>query len=179
MPLFKEQKKVERESQKKRILSFLVSQKEYAVDILFINEIIYSKTVNALPGASDYIEGIIDLRGKVIPLINLTKRMKLSSNEQILSEHVLIVDVRQRKYGLIVDEVLQVITIEENQIQMTEKFMDRNVPYIQGVCRFKDRLILLLDLEHLWTEKDISEIESTLNGTPEGAPPPSPGKRNG
>lgn len=178
MPLFKEQKKVERELQNKRILSFLVSQKEYAVDILFINEIIYSKAVNALPGASDYIEGIIDLRGKVIPLINLTKRMKLSSNEPIPSEHILIVDVDRKKYGLIVDEVLQVITIEENQIQMTENFMDRSVPYIQGVCRFKDRLILLLDLQHLWTETDISEIESTLNKMPAGELP-SPGKRNG
>lgn len=179
MPLFKEQKKVEREAQNKRIVTFLVSRKEYAVDIRFINEIIYSKTVNALPGTSDYIEGIIDLRGKVIPLINLSKRLKLSSDEPIPSEHVLIVDVGQRKYGLIVDEVLQVITIEESQIQMTEKFMDRNMPYLQGVCRFKDRLILLLDLEHLWTEKDLFEIESTLNGTPMGDLPPLPGKRNG
>jgi chemotaxis signal transduction protein len=91
----------------------------------------------------------------------------------------LIVDVRHKKYGLIVDEVLQVITIQENQIQITEKFMDRNVPYLQGVCRFKDRLILLLDLEHLWTEKDLSEIESTLNGMPAGESSPLPGERNG
>ena len=178
MPLFKEQKKVEREAHNKRIVSFLVSRKEYAVDIRFINEIIYSKKVNALPGTSDYIEGIIDLRGKVIPLVNLSKRLKLPSGEPVPSEHVLIVDVGQRKYGLIVDEVLQVITIEENQIQMTEKFMDREVPYLQGVCRFKERLILLLDLEHLWTEKDLSEIESTLNGTPTGVLSPLPGKRN-
>jgi purine-binding chemotaxis protein CheW len=164
MPLFKEeQKKEEKESQNKRIVSFLVSEKEYAVDIRFINEIIYSKAINPLPGASDYVEGIIDLRGLVIPLINLRKRLKLSSAESIVSEHVLVVDVHQRKFGLIVDQVLQVITIEEEQIQMTEKFMDRGVPYLQGVCRFKDRLLLLLDLEHLWTENEISKIESTLN----------------
>jgi len=165
MPLFKEQKKAEKEVQQKRIVSFLVSQKEYAIDIHFINEIIYSKTVSSLPGASDYIEGIIDLRGKVIPLINLKKRLKLASAESVLSEHVLVVDISGRKYGLIVDQVLQVITVEEHQIQMTEKFMERAAPYLQGVCRFRDRLILLLDLERLWSAEDISAIDSTLNRT--------------
>jgi purine-binding chemotaxis protein CheW len=165
MPLFKEeQKKAEKGSQNERIVSFLISEKEYAVNIRFINEIIYSKAVNPLPGTSEYIEGIIDLRGKVIPLINLKKRLKLPLNESVVSEHVLVVDVHQRKFGLIVDRVLQVITVEENEIQMTENFMDRSVPYLQGVCRFKDRLILLLDLEHFWTESDLSEMESTLNG---------------
>jgi purine-binding chemotaxis protein CheW len=166
MPLFKEeQKKAEKGLQDKRIVSFLVSEKEYAVDIRFINEIIYSKPVNPLPGTSEYIEGIIDLRGKVIPLVNLKKRLRLPLDASIVSEHVLVVDVHQWKFGLIVDQVLQVITIEEREIQMTENFMDRNVPYLQGVCRFKDRLILLLDLEHFWTERDISEMESTLNRT--------------
>ncbi len=169
MPLFKEeQKKVESEARNKRMVSFLVSQKEYAIDIRFINEIIYSKAVSPLPGASDYIEGIIDLRGKVIPLINLKKRLKFSLTEQTPSEHVLIVDVSGRKYGLIVDQVLQVITIEEHEIQITEKFMERGVPYLHGVCRFRDRLILLLDLEHLWSEEDISEIDSTVRGTVPG-----------
>lgn len=174
MPLFKEeQKKAGSEARNKRIVSFLISQKEYAIEIRFINEIIYSKAVSPLPGASDYIEGIIDLRGKVIPLINLKKRLKFASAEPTPSEHALIVDVSGRKYGLIVDQVLQVITIEEHEIQRTEKFLERGVPYLQGVCRFKDRLILLLDLEHLWSEEDISEIDSTMNRTIPGETPSS------
>lgn len=162
MPLFKEQKKVEKEKKNRKLVTFLVAWKEYAIEIGFINEIIHLRAVNPLPGTSDYIEGIIDLRGKAIPLINLKRRLKLSSNEPAPSEHVLIVDVHQRKFGLIVDQVLQVITAEEQQIETTEKFMDRNVPYLRGVCHFKERLVFLLDLEGLGTEKKLSEIESRL-----------------
>lgn len=149
-----------------RIVSFYVSQKEYAIAIDFIKEIIYSKSITPLPDTPDYIEGVIDLRGIVVPVVNLKKRLKSGAGAAAPSDHILIVEVHRRKFGLIVDRVLGVIPIAEERIQAPQDFLDRQVSCLRGVCKLDDRLVLLLDLERLWNDLDLNEIQSTLETPP-------------
>lgn len=143
----------------KRIVTFTLSGGAYAIDIRFISEIIYSRVINPLPGISDYVEGIIDLRGLVVPVLDLKKRLKLPLSG-FKSDHIIIAKVHQITCGILVDQVAQVLLVQDKEIQITKKFMNRPMPYLEGVCRSQERLILLLDLESLWSEIEMSRIES-------------------
>ncbi|NKE72308.1 hypothetical protein MNODULE_16280 [Nitrospiraceae bacterium HYJII51-Mn-bac16s-1-B09] len=165
MPLFKETKKEEKVKAEKRIVRFNASGIEYAVSIERIKEIIYAKEVHPLPGAREGIEGVISLRGAVVPVIDSRKKLKAAAVPPGPPEHILIVEVRRQKIGLIVDRVNEVIAVREDQIQRTESFMDQNAAYVDGIYRVGERLIVLLNLERLWTAAETSELEATLSRT--------------
>lgn len=170
MPLFKEIKKEEKARREKRIVRFNASGSEYAVSIDLIKEIIYAKAVHPLPGALEGIEGVINLRGAVIPVIDSRKKLKTAAVSLGSPEHILIVEVRRQKIGLIVDRVNEVLSVQEDQIQKTQPFMDQNGAYVEGIYRVGEQLIVLLNLEELWTASQLSEMETTLvqtisNGT--------------
>lgn len=149
--------------EEKRIVHFFISGDDYAVPIESVKEIIYAKTIRPLPGAVSGIEGMIDLRGRVIPVIDLRKKLKMNASEYGSAQHILIVEVRRQKLGLIVDRVVEVMAIGESQIQNMKPVLDKNAPYVGGVYRIASQLIVLLDLEQLWTEMELSQIESTVS----------------
>lgn len=165
MPLFKEIKKEEKVRAEKRIVRFNASGIEYAVSIEPIKEIIYAKAVHPLPGVLDGIEGVINLRGAVVPVIDSRKKLKTAAVPQSAPEHILIVEVRRQKIGLIVDRVNEVMAVREDQIQETQPFMDQNEAYVEGIYRAGERLIALLNLERLWTAAEGSELDATLGRT--------------
>ena len=166
MPLFNETKKEEKARAERRIVRFNASGSEYAVSIERIKEIIYAKAVHPLPGALEGIEGVINLRGAVIPVIDSRKKLKTATAVSLGSpEHILIVEVRRQKIGLIVDRVNEVLSVQEDQIQKTQPFMDQNAAYVEGIYRVGEQLIVLLNLEELWTAAQISEMEDTLSQT--------------
>lgn len=176
MPLFKETKKEEKVEAVKRIVRFNASGIEYAVSIERIKEIIYAKAVHPLPGAMEGIEGVINLRGAVVPVIDSRKKFKAAAPPAV-PEHILIVEVRQQKIGLIVDCVNEVMAVREDQIQKTESFIDRNAAYVEGIYRVGERLIVLLNLEQLWTAAETSELETLGKTTLNGADPLSSNER--
>ncbi len=157
MSLFKGKKEaMQSASAKQGAVSFFLGEKEYAVDIGSVREVIYGKKISPLPGAPDYFEGLIDLRGTIIPVINLGKRLHVSSAVSLpqgaLSGHILIVEIDRKKVGFIVDRVEDVVVIEKDSVQSAKNLIELPLPVIEGVFRYKDRLILLLYLERLFTE---------------------------
>ncbi len=176
MPLFKEIKKEEKVRKEKRIVRFNASGGEYAVPIEPIKEIIYAKAVHPLPGALEGIEGVINLRGAVVPVIDSRKKLKTAAIPLGEPEHILIVEVRRQKIGLIVDRVNEVMAVREDQIQKTQPFMDQNAAYVEGIYRVGERLIVLLNLERLWTAAELSDMEATLGQPVSGEADLSPQK---
>jgi len=159
MSLFKTKKEEMRAaSAKQGAVSFFLGEKEYAVDIGSVREVIYGKKISPLPGAPDYFEGLIDLRGTVIPVIHLGKRLhgsreiRVSDDPLSVSGHILIVEIDRKKVGFIVDRVEDVVVIEKDSVQSAQNLIELPLPVIEGVFRYKDRLILLLYLERLFTE---------------------------
>ena len=157
MSLFKSKKEeMQMASAKQGAVSFFLGEKEYAVDIGSVREVIYGKKISPLPGAPDYFEGLIDLRGIIIPVINLAKRLHITSGVSLsqngLSGHIIIVEIDRKKVGFIVDRVEDVVVIEKDSVQSAQNLIELPLPVIEGVFRYKDRLILLLYLERLFTE---------------------------
>ena len=178
MTLFKEMKKREEKNRReKRVVCFSASGHEYAVPIDLIKEIIYAKAVHPLPGALQNIEGVINLRGTVVPVIDLRKKLKVSSVQLASPEHILIVEVRGQRIGLIVDRVNEVMAVREDQIQNVETMVAQDAAYVEGIYRVEDCLIVLLNLERLWTSSELSEIETTLNQPLSGGLESSQSKR--
>lgn len=142
----------------RQLVNFRIDRKDYALDINKIIEIISFKEVTPIPRLPSFIEGVVELRGMVIPVIDLKKRLGLTLASNVMPNHILIVKIHGTKIGIIVDEVKEVIGVEEGSIQSPpEFFKDKESEYLMGICKFKDRLILILDVECLFTrgEKDL------------------------
>jgi purine-binding chemotaxis protein CheW len=142
-----------------RIVSFLVDDREYAVDISKIIEIIYYKPATPWPESPEFVEGVVDLRGTVIPVLDLKKRLHLPSKNTARPNHILIVRFKDKMIGIVVDEVKQVVQIDEEQIQSSQNFLERtSSKYLQGVFKLNDRLVFLLSLETLLTEDEQAQL---------------------
>jgi purine-binding chemotaxis protein CheW len=150
-----------------RVVSFQVNDREYAVDIAKVVEIIYFKPATPIPKAPAFIEGVIDLRGAVIPIVDLKKRLELISHRSVgegtpapPSDYILIVKIQDRLLGIVVDRVREVLQIETSKIQSPHKIVQgKNSEFLLGVCKMAERLVLLLDIETLLSTDEKDRLE--------------------
>ena len=148
----------------RKLVNFRIDRKDYALDIDKIIEIISYKEITPIPRLPLFVEGVVELRGVVIPVIDLKKKLQLTQVSDKSPSHILIVNIRRTKVGIIVDEVKEVIGVEERSIHLPHDFIkDKEFEYLKGICKFKDRLILILDVEGLFTHDErnaLSEIRT-------------------
>lgn len=144
----------------RRLVRFRLADKEYAVDIGMIVEIIYYRPAVPLPQSPAFIEGVVDLRGTVIPVLDLKKRLRLPSAGSEQSHHILIVRLQDKMIGMVVDEVEQVIQVEEAQIQSSQRFLEgAGSRHLQGICKLNDQLIFVLSLDTLLSGDEQAQLE--------------------
>ncbi len=137
------------ESGIQQLVTFRLGDEEYGVDILKVHEIDRMMDITEVPNAPSSIEGVINLRGKVIPVINLRKKFNLPEKEADGRTKIVVVDIGTAA-GMIVDSVSEVLRISSDIIEppppMTASVSSE---YIRGVGKLKDRLLILLDIEKL------------------------------
>ncbi|HMK61509.1 MAG TPA: protein phosphatase CheZ [Dissulfurispiraceae bacterium] len=141
-------------------IGFLMNGNEYTIPILKVQEIVNLPSVTKLPQASDYLEGVTNLRGKIIPIINLKKMVGLPS--ETAGEKVIVISSGRITFGVLVDGITGVISIEENEIEPAENFMNTQVEQVEGVARLNDRLVVLLDTRKLIPLEDIEMFEDKV-----------------
>lgn len=133
-------------------VGFNISNEKFGVDILIVQEIIRSAEITAVPNSPEFVEGIINLRGNIIPVIDLRKRLHLYKEEQNKAKNwVLILRVRDKIVGFIVDRVTEVIKIHEDNIEAAPDIVVAGLErqYIQGVCEINKQLLVILDFENI------------------------------
>lgn len=149
------------------ILQFIalrIHDKRFAIEISHIREIIRYQKPSPLPNAPDFIDGIIDLRGEIIPIIDLRKRF-LSPVSFQLSTRILIIKSRGRIIGLAVDEASEVITLPIKEIKPPPPLYKLYAAkYIIGIISYNKNLYLILDAEKLLTEEEKVSIEKLAIG---------------
>lgn len=134
-------------------VTFWLGSEEYGINILNVQEIIKPTDITAIPKAPSHIEGVINLRGRVIPVINLRKRFLLSGQEGSTTTKIMVVEVNGKTVGLLVDSVNEVLRINPETIEPPPALTPANhAEYISGVCKMTGRLVILLDLEQLVSE---------------------------
>lgn len=133
-----------------KVVTFFLGQEEYALPVTLVREINRVGEITRVPNSPQYIRGIDNLRGKVIPIIELKQKLGLGPTELRRTSRTVVVESGPRLLGLLVDRVNQVISLAVDQIQdpPQEAVRDRNC--IMGVVNFQDRMLLLLDLNKVF-----------------------------
>jgi len=136
-----------------RLACFTLESQNYAVDILKIRQIIRPTKIRPLPQAPEFLEGVISLRGAVIPIMDLRKRFAMKINEAV-EPRVIIVSVERQVVGVVVDEVSEVISINQDQIQPPPKLSGIPGRFLTGACQWKEEILLILNLDELLTSAE-------------------------
>ncbi len=137
-----------------------VEGENFALNIMIINEISRLPEITRIPKAPDFLEGFINLRGRVMPLINLSRRLGLGAGVLQPKSRVVIVKHEQEEYGLAVDEILGVIRIPAPEILPPPRVIRGKIPeFLGGVVRSGGELILVLDLEKVLSLEEIKEMK--------------------
>lgn len=126
---------------------FRLADEFYALDIQSVQEIVRMQTITAIPGADTWVEGITNLRGRVVPVIDLRRRCGVKANDHSPETRIVVVGSPAGMVGLIVDAVSEVMRIPSEQVELPSSIV--SVPentYLRGVAKLDDRLVSLIDL---------------------------------
>lgn len=146
-----------------QLVSFNLDREEYGVYVLKVREIIRMSNVTRVPNTPYYVEGVINLRGKVIPIISLRKKFSLCDKEHDKQTRIIVMDVDGELMGFIVDAVSEVIRVAAGEIQPPPAVVNGGVEqeYLSGVINRADRLLVLLDLERVFSQSERESLIST------------------
>ena len=139
-----------------KYLTFVLGSEEYGIEIIKVREIIGIMDITTVPQTPDYMKGVINLRGKVIPVIDLRLKFSMSEEEYTQETCVIVVEVNNTHIGIIVDSVSEVQDISGSEIEeppVLGKGVDTN--FILGMGKVKEKIIILLDIEKVLTSEDL------------------------
>lgn len=147
-----------------QLVTFQLSEELYGIDIMDVKEIVPSQDIRPIPNAPSYVEGLFNLRGEIIPIINLHKRFHLRKanlgDEDNLLSGFIIIEVEGMKLGVIIDKVERVIAIDYSEIQPPPQMLTGiGAEYIQGVANQKTGYLIILDIRKLFSAKELQKIE--------------------
>ena len=146
------------------LVTFKLGNNEYAIDIMQAKEIIKMEKITLIPNAPDYVEGVINLRGNIIPIVDLKKRFNLDENEGEKNTGIIIVKIDDVDMGIIIDAISKVVSIATSNIQPPPPMLSGiGQKYIKGVAKLEDKLLVVLDLEKLIVSDDDDTEENIEN----------------
>jgi purine-binding chemotaxis protein CheW len=142
-----------------QLVSFNIGTEEFGVDILKVQEINRMVEITRVPQAPHYVEGVINLRGKVIPIVDLRKRFGLELKEHDKNTRIVVVDIGGNIMGMIVDSVSEVLRLSSSTIEPPPEIVTGvNSEYIKGVAKLEDRLLIFLDLSRVIGVEELAAV---------------------
>jgi purine-binding chemotaxis protein CheW len=148
-----------------QVVVFQVADEHYAVDISGVREILRLPEITRVPHSPAFVEGVINPRGTVIPVIDLHKRFGIEQRDSTNDTRVMVLNVSDSLVGAIVDSVSEVLTFTEEQIEPVDRLsVTISAEYITGVAKLEDRLVILLDYEKVLGAEERVEVDSMLAG---------------
>jgi purine-binding chemotaxis protein CheW len=141
-----------------QLVTFSIGEEEFGVDILKVQEIIRTMEITKVPKAPAFVEGVINLRGKVIPIIDLRRRFGLATRDHDKNTRIIVIEINNMIVGFVVDSVSEVLRIPASTVEPPPPVVaGLESEYISGVGKLEDRLLILLDLDRLLSseEKDM------------------------
>ncbi len=143
-----------------QLVVFVMEKEEFACGINSVREVLKMIRVTPLPRSLDFVEGVINMRGDVIPVIDLRRRFGLPEAERTDESRIIIVEVEERMVGLIVDSVREVLSLSNQQIQEApNQVAGEKTDLITGVGKVDDRMLIILDLDRILTSEEQLALE--------------------
>jgi purine-binding chemotaxis protein CheW len=147
------------DAQKDKYITFKLGVEEYAIEIMYVSEIIGMQKFNLLPDMPDFIKGVINLRGRVFPIIDVRKRFKLE--EVVYDERtcIILVSIVDANVGLIVDEVSEVLDISSDQVEPAPMSGKKSSSrFIKGIGKVGDKIKIILNVDMLLNDDEIQDL---------------------
>jgi len=144
-----------------QLVSFNIGGEEFGVDILKVQEINRMLEVTRVPNAPEYVDGVINLRGKVIPIIDLRRRFQMERKEPDKNTRIVVVELQGKVVGFVVDAVREVLRIPKSVTEPPPPIVAGvNAEYITAVGKLEDRILILLDLEKVLSTEERGKFET-------------------
>lgn len=148
----------EEDTQKGRYLTFLIGSESYGIEIWYVTEIIGLQPITEVPEPPEYIKGIINLRGKIIPVMDVRMRFKKQFKDYYDRTCVIVIDIGDIPMGLIVDSVSEVLSIPEEDIVDPPEVSKHGNQFIKGIGKVGNQVKLILDCEKLLSKEQIEHL---------------------
>ena len=146
-----------------QLVGFKIGKELFGVDILMVQEIIRAAPITPVPNSPDFVEGVINLRGNILPVIDLRKRLNLLTDEIDLEDTwILILDIQNKVTGFIVDSVTEVLKIQEDSIEPPPDIIKAGLEsqYLRGVCDIGTNLLILLDFKRILLLEELQTLKA-------------------
>ena len=144
-----------------QLVTFSIGEEEFGVNILKVQEIIRTMEITKVPRAPEFVEGVINLRGKVIPIIDLRRRFGLAPKGHDKNTRIIVIEINNIIVGFVVDAVPEVLRIPASTVEPPPPVVAVVVSdYISGGCYLQDRLLIMLDLDKLLSSDDLEMLTS-------------------
>ena len=143
------------------LVTFNLDREEYGVEISSVQEIIRVGQITAVPNAPQFIKGVINLRGKVIPVLNLRKRLDLPDERLTKNSRIMVVESGRKIIGMLVDSVSQVLRIPMTSVDDPPSEVEQMKAYVRGIGKVDSRLIMIMDLNKALAKDAIAAGEAT------------------
>ncbi len=139
-----------------KTVGFKLGDQEFGVDILKVNEILRFESTTKVPGSPEFVDGIMNLRDQIIPIVDFGERLGVAKSKKSAVSRVIILEIGDRRVGLLVDAVTEVLTIRPDRLEKPPSlFTGASTRYLQSVAKLnEERLVLLVDVERLFSEAE-------------------------
>jgi purine-binding chemotaxis protein CheW len=147
-----------------QLVVFDLANEHYAVDVAIVDSIIKIQSITAVPHAPAFVEGITNLRGTVLPVIDLRRRFSLPAEAPTKETRIVVVEMNGTKVGMVVDAVTEVLRVSEEDIEPPSPIVTTvDSAFITGIAKVEERLIILLDLSKVLSTEEKADLQTFRN----------------
>jgi len=146
-----------------QLVIFMLAGERFALEISQVREIIRMQNITPMPKAPTFIQGVINLRGQIIPVMDLSERFSIRKTEQGEKSRIVVVDVEENAMGLVVDEVPEVVRILSTDIEPTPEMLESQIhaQFIRGVAKRDEDLIIIMDAQKILTKEESRQFSAS------------------
>ncbi len=141
-----------------QLVVFGLGKEEFGIDISQVREIVRLQNITAIPQSMDFVEGIVNLRGQIVPIVDLCKRFRVAGSDETeeSARRIIVVHMAEQNIGILVDGVSEILRIPDESIEPTPPIVAGgiSVEFIKGVAKVDDRLIIFLDLDKIFSVEE-------------------------
>lgn len=142
-----------------QLVVFELAGESYGVDIGAVNTIIRMQEITEIPRSPEFVEGVINLRGSIIPVIDLRKRFGLPGGEETKASRIVVVEASSQMIGMVVDAVAETLRLPQDAIEPPSPVVTTvDSEYVRGVGKLENRLVILLELDKVLSEKEVEAL---------------------
>ncbi len=143
----------------KQYVIFKLENEEYAIEIMSVQEITTYSEPTSMPDVPGHIHGVMNLRGNIVPIIDLKERLRVKNTVPNESKRIVIVNIDEHQLGVIVDDASQVLTLQQNQIDVAPRVIQsKNQNLISGIGKSGEKIIMILDFEALLNKQEMEYL---------------------